>query len=96
MQASVHHFVYQIRFLNGVKAVRYDHHGTGVHGGFNGRLYLAFAVLVKGAGCFIQKDDLRIPQQGTGNRDPLALASGQIRSSLIQLQIKSLLMVQYQ
>lgn len=66
-----------VGFLNGTQAMRHGDGRPTLSGSVESRLHHLLGLGVKSGGCFIEKQDLRIANEGAGNGDSLFLATRQ-------------------
>jgi hypothetical protein len=71
-----------VRILDGRQPVGDHERGASFEEALDGLLDQYLALRIQGAGGFVENQNLRIPQDGPGNGDPLALAAGQLGAPL--------------
>jgi len=66
---------YPLALLHSGKSVSNDDGGPVLHDVLQSLLHLLLRVLIEGTGGFVQDEDLGLPDDGSGNGNPLLLAS---------------------
>jgi hypothetical protein len=81
---------------NPVKALKRGHpvrdrkHRTSLHQSFKGGLNCAFRRAIEGRRCFIQQQDRGAFQDRSGDRDALALSSGEFHTPVADYRVEAL------
>ena len=79
-----------IGILDRTQTVGDGHRGTRLHQTLQGILYQALALGVEGRGGFVEDEDRRILQDGTGDADALALSARESSATIADVRIEAL------
>lgn len=77
-----------IRVDDGAQAVGNDNRCPAVHQLVQGFLHHHFRLRVQASGCFVQNQQLRIPQECPGDGQPLALTAGDLNAPFTDFGIQ--------
>ena len=77
--------------LDGTQAVGDGYRRTGLHQTFESILYQSLALRVEGRGGFVEDEDGRVLQDGTGNADALALSAAEASAAVADVRVEALL-----